>query len=78
MLEERGDLAEAEAAYRRADQRDVAEAAFNLGALLYERGALDEAAKAYRRAAERADGEIAEMAQAALTELAARQPVGST
>jgi peptidoglycan hydrolase-like protein with peptidoglycan-binding domain len=77
MLEERGDLAEAEAAYRRADQRDVAEAAFNLGALLYERGALDEAAHAYRRAAERADGETAEMARAALTELAARQPVGS-
>ena len=77
MLEERGDLAEAEAAYRRADQRDVAEAAFNLGALLYERGALDQAAQAYRRAAERADGEIAEMARAALTELAARQPVGS-
>ena len=77
MLEERGDLAEAEAAYRRADQRGVAEAAFNLGALLYERGALDEAAQAYRRAAERADGEIAEMARAALAELAARQPVGS-
>jgi peptidoglycan hydrolase-like protein with peptidoglycan-binding domain len=77
MLEERGAIAGAEAAYRRADQRDVAEAAFNLGALLEERGALAEAAQAYRRANQRGDGEIAEMARAALTELAARQPVGS-
>ena len=77
LLEDRGAIAEAEAAYRRADQRDVAEAAFNLGALLEERGALAEAAQAYRRAAERADGEIAEMARGALTEVAARQPVGS-
>ena len=77
LLEDRGAIAEAEAAYRRADQRHVAEAAFNLGALLEERGALAEAAQAYARAAERADGEIAKMARAALTEIAARQPVGS-
>ena len=40
-LEEHGKVRQAEAAYRRADQRDDAEAAFNLGALLYERGALE-------------------------------------
>ena len=70
MLEGRGAKAEAEAAYRRADQRDDAGAAFNLGALLEKRGALAEAGQAYRRAGELGDGEIAKMARTALTGLA--------
>ena len=50
LLAEHGALAEAEAAFRRADERGDAVAAFNLGVLLEERGALPEAEAAYRRA----------------------------
>ena len=53
MLEEQGALAEAEAAYRRADQRGDAEGAFRLGVLLRQRGELYEAAVAYGRASSR-------------------------
>jgi peptidoglycan hydrolase-like protein with peptidoglycan-binding domain len=53
LLEERGDLAGAEAAYLRADQRGHPAAASNLGVLLEERGDRTGAEAAYRRAAER-------------------------
>ncbi len=53
LLEERGDLAGAEAAYRRADERGDAAGTFRLGALLAHRGDTAEAEIAYRRADER-------------------------
>ena len=58
MLEELGDLAGAEAAYRRADERGESVGAMNLGALLEEHGDLAGAEAAYRRADElgHADG----------------------
>jgi peptidoglycan hydrolase-like protein with peptidoglycan-binding domain len=59
LLEERGDLAGAEAAYRRADQRGHGAAASNLGVLLEERGAPAEAEAAYRRADQRGDATAA-------------------
>ena len=55
LLEQRGDLDGAEAAYRRADARGDATGAFNLGGLLAERGDLAGAEAAYRRADERGD-----------------------
>jgi peptidoglycan hydrolase-like protein with peptidoglycan-binding domain len=55
-LEAQGSLAEAQAAYGRADDRGHAGAAANLGRLLEEQGALSEAEAAYRRADERGDG----------------------
>ena len=57
LLAEHGALAEAEAAFRRADERGDAVAAFNLGVLLEDRGALAEAEAAYRRADERGDAD---------------------
>ena len=57
LLGARGALAEAEAAFGRADERGDAVAAFNLGVLLEERGALAEAEAAYRRADERGDAD---------------------
>jgi peptidoglycan hydrolase-like protein with peptidoglycan-binding domain len=53
--EQDSDVAGAEAAYRRADQRGHAAAASNLGVLLEERGDLRGAEAAYRRADERGD-----------------------
>ena len=53
LLHERGELEEAEAAYRRGDERESADAAYNLGVLLYERGELEEAEAAFRRGDER-------------------------
>ena len=73
MLVEKGDLAGAEAAYRRADDRGHAAGAFNLGVLLEEKGDLAGAEAAYRRAQKRGRGDIAEMARAALLELASRR-----
>jgi len=55
LLEQRGDVEGAEAAYRRADDRGDATAAFNLAALLVERGDLDGAEAAYERAGQRGD-----------------------
>jgi hypothetical protein len=52
-LEQRGELAVAEVAYRYADQRGDADAACNLGALLQGRGELAGAEAAYRRADQR-------------------------
>ena len=66
LLAEQGALAEAEAAFRRADERGDAVAAFNLGVLLEDRGAQAEAEAAYVRARQRSDGEVAKMARAAL------------
>jgi hypothetical protein len=54
-LEHQSNLAAAEAAYRRADERGHAAAASNLGALLEERSDLAGAEAAYRRADERGD-----------------------
>ena len=71
LLAEHGALAEAEAAFRRADERGDADAAFNLGVLLEDRGALAEADGGLRRAGQRGDGEVAEMARAALLDLGA-------
>ena len=70
LLEQRGDLASAEAAYRRADQRGSAIGAFKLGALLQGHDAAG-AEAAYRRAYERGHHELADMARAALSNLRA-------
>ncbi len=59
LLEERGDLAGAEAAYRRADEAGHGAAASNLGVLLEERGASAQAEAAYRRAVGRGDATAA-------------------
>ena len=55
VLEEQGDLAGAEAGYRRADQLGHAAAACNLGVLRERRGDLQGAKGAYRRADQRGD-----------------------
>jgi len=55
LLEERGNRAEARAAYRRADECGHAAAASNLGVLLEEQGDSAEAEAAYRRADQRGD-----------------------
>jgi len=55
LLEERQDLAGAEVAYRRADERGHAAAASNLGVLLEGKGDPAEAEAAYRRADERGE-----------------------
>jgi peptidoglycan hydrolase-like protein with peptidoglycan-binding domain/TPR repeat protein len=55
-LEAQGSMAEAEAAYGRADERGHGAAASNLGRLLEEQGALAAAEAAYRRADQRGDG----------------------
>ncbi|GLY85939.1 tetratricopeptide repeat protein [Actinoallomurus iriomotensis] len=52
-LEEQGDLAGAEAAYRKADALGSGEGASNLGVLLFERGAVEEAEEVLRRSDER-------------------------
>jgi Flp pilus assembly protein TadD len=51
ILHERGDVAEAIAAYRRAERRGDPDAAFNLGVLLSEAGDLDGAETSWRRSA---------------------------
>jgi tetratricopeptide (TPR) repeat protein len=54
ILRERGDIDDAEAAWRRADERGNANGAFNLGQLMrMERGDMEGALAAYRRADER-------------------------
>ena len=55
LLEQRGDLAGAEAAFARADRRGHAGAASDYGVLLGERGDLAGAEAAFRRADERGD-----------------------
>ena len=69
MLAERDDLAGAEAAYSRADQRGDAGGAFNLGELLLRRNDLLGAEAAYQRAYRRGHGEVSQMAEAALAHL---------
>jgi TPR repeat protein len=69
LLEAQRRPAEAEAAYRRADQRGDATGAFNLGVLLHERGLLADADAAYCRAQERGNPDIAQFARFALLEL---------
>lgn len=49
LLEQRGDLAGAEAAFRRADERGDANGAFEPGAILERRGELAAAESAYQR-----------------------------
>jgi Flp pilus assembly protein TadD len=56
QLEERGDLAGAEQAYRRADAAGSAEGASHLGCLLFERGDIEAARAALVRADERGSG----------------------
>jgi TPR repeat protein len=71
-------LEAAEDAYRRADERGDAAAAFNLGVLLHQRNDHEGAEAAYRRAAERAPDELGETARAALHDLhASTQPHGN-
>jgi tetratricopeptide (TPR) repeat protein len=55
LLESEGKFAEAEGAYRVADERGDAEGAFYLGGLLKRRGDVASAEDAYRRAEERGD-----------------------
>jgi tetratricopeptide (TPR) repeat protein len=55
LLREQGLIEEAEAFYRRADERGDPEGASGLGALLYEQGRVEEAEAALRRADERGD-----------------------
>ena len=55
LLEDRGDLAGAEDAYREADAGGSADGAFNLAGLLFDRGEVEEAMAAYSRAEERGD-----------------------
>jgi uncharacterized protein len=69
VLETRGEMGGAELAYRRADDRGHAAAAYNLGLLLANRGELDEAAEAFRRAESRGHEEVSRMAHQALAEL---------
>ena len=69
MLVEINDLAGAEAAFRRADQRGDAEGAFILGELLAQRNDLPGAEAAYLRAYQRGYGEVSQRAQAALAHL---------
>jgi TPR repeat protein len=69
LLELRGDMYGAEAAYRRADERGHAGAAFNLGVILANRGDVEEAEAAYRRAEARGHDEISRMAHAAISDL---------
>jgi Flp pilus assembly protein TadD len=59
LLESRGDLVGAEAAYRRADARGSAEGARNLAGLLLERGDVEGAVAAYQRADARGDAPAA-------------------
>jgi hypothetical protein len=63
-------LDQAEAAWRRADDRGDAGGAYNLGVLLKQRGELAEAEAAWRRAAASDDEAVAARARAALEELA--------
>ena len=72
LLEQRGDRQAAEAAYRRADERDEATGAYNLGALLAQLGEPADAAAAYGRAAELGDGDLMAMAKQALRGLGKR------
>ena len=55
LLEDRGDVAGAEAAYRRADARGDPTGASHLGALLEVHGDVPGAVAAYHRADERGD-----------------------
>ena len=55
LLEQRGDLDGAEAAYRRADERGDTSGSFNLWRLLADRGDLAGAAAAFSRADQRGD-----------------------
>jgi TPR repeat protein len=66
LLENRGELTGAEAAYRRADDRGDAVGAFKLGEVLENRKDLAGAEAAYARAAERGESYVADLAKAAL------------
>jgi TPR repeat protein len=72
LLDELGDRAGAEKAYRRADERGDANGAFNLGVLLERQRDPTGAEAAYRRAEQRGDAKVAQMARAALHDLAER------
>jgi hypothetical protein len=67
LLKKRGDLASAEAAWRRADERGHPGGAYTLGVLLKERGDLEGAKAAWRRAADSPDQQVATLAREALS-----------
>lgn len=78
LLEGQGDILGAEAAYRRAADRGEANGAFNLGVLLEEREDLSGAESAYRLADQTGEAKVAQMARAALLDLAtAANPAGA-
>jgi hypothetical protein len=62
-------VAEAEAAFGRADERGDADGAVNLGMLLEARGDIPGATAAYRRAYERGHPELADIDPDALSDL---------
>jgi hypothetical protein len=70
LLEQCGDVAGAEAAYRRADEHGLAAGAYNVGVLLEERGDVEGAVAAYRRALASGDPDPAARAGEALERLA--------
>lgn len=69
LLEREGDRVGAKDVYRRADQRGHPEATCRLGLLLKQEGDRAGALQALRRAGERGSGEVAQVAQAAMSEL---------
>lgn len=73
MLEREGDREGAKEAYQRADELGNPDAACNLGLMLHEEGDQAGAVQAFQRAEEQGSGEVAELAQAALLELVARE-----
>jgi peptidoglycan hydrolase-like protein with peptidoglycan-binding domain len=76
-FEEHGDVNGAVAAYRRADERGDAAAAFHLAALLGQRGARAEAEAAYRRADQRGHGGAASNLGVMLEEQGAAAEAGA-
>jgi peptidoglycan hydrolase-like protein with peptidoglycan-binding domain/TPR repeat protein len=73
LLEREGDQVGAKAAYRRADQRGNPAGACGLGLLLKQEGDRAGALEALQRARDRSSGEVADLANAAMLELAGRE-----
>jgi peptidoglycan hydrolase-like protein with peptidoglycan-binding domain/tetratricopeptide (TPR) repeat protein len=73
LLEREGDRESAKEAYRRADKGGNPEAACNLGFLLKEEGDRAGALQAFKRAGEQGSQEVAEVAQAEMLALTARE-----
>ena len=73
LLEREGDRVRAKDAYRRADQRGNPAGACGLGLLLIQEGDRAGALKALRRAGERGSHEVANVAKAAMLDLAGKE-----